>query len=187
MKAAPIRLPQETVNRARSGDKEAFADIVRAMMKPIIAMITRMTQDPTISADLAQDTFLAAWQSIGRFRGDSKLESWLFSIASNKTRNYLASGNYRLTASNEEAISQTEGCSNPERDYHQSELRKNVFNFMGSLPTQQRIVFELRFYRQMKFDEIAMKTGSALGTVKTNYREAVKKLRTVASENGWVS
>jgi RNA polymerase sigma factor (sigma-70 family) len=58
---------------------------------------------------------------------------------------------------------------------------------MGRLPEQQRIVFELRFYKQYQFEEIAEITGKALGTVKTLYREAVKKLRVEATEKGWRS
>jgi len=65
------------------------------------------------------------------------------------------------------------------------ELRENVLAFMESLPAQQRLVFNLRFYQQLSFEEIAATTGKALGTVKTNYREAVKKLRRVALEKGW--
>jgi RNA polymerase sigma-70 factor (ECF subfamily) len=57
--------------------------------------------------------------------------------------------------------------------------------FMATLPPQQRAIFELRFYKEMSFEEIAGAMERAVGTVKTGYREAVKKLRVYAQEKGW--
>ena len=56
---------------------------------------------------------------------------------------------------------------------------------MSTLPVQQRLAFELRFYKELSFKEIAEVSGNAIGTVKTNYREAIKKLREQAIEKGW--
>ena len=154
-------------------------------MKPLVAMTYRMTRDRDSAVDLAQDACVAAWQKLHTFRGESKFESWLFSIAINKARNFLQSRALRATDNLPSEMVDQSSDVNPETELTRSELRRDVFAFMQSLPEQQQVAFNLRFYRQLSFDEIAKATGRALGTVKTNYREAVKKLREFALEKGW--
>ena len=88
------------------------------------------------------------------------------------------------SAVTEPAVS--EASSNPEHLLQRKELAERVRRFMLGLPPQQRAIFELRFYKEMPFEQIARATERALGTVKTGYREAVKKLRTLALEEGWL-
>jgi len=87
---------QPLIEKATAGDRDAFSDIVRIMMKPIVALTYRMTQNREAAYDLAQDTFLAAWQNLSGFRGEAKFDNWLYRIATNKTLNYLASPKVRL-------------------------------------------------------------------------------------------
>ena len=75
----------------------------------------------------------------------------------------------------------------PEKLLIQKELRGMVLEFMRTLPDRQRLVFNLRFYRNLPFAEISAITGNAEGTVKTNYREAVRKLREYMNQKGWQS
>jgi RNA polymerase sigma-70 factor (ECF subfamily) len=170
------------LGQARLGDRQAFSEIVRIMMNPVVALTYKMTQDKDSALDLAQDTFVAAWENLKSFKGEAKFHSWLYRIAANKSLNFLKRegrkvGNRGLTG--EPAI------DNPERDLEQKELRERILSFMASLPPQQRLVFELRFYKQLSFEEVAGATEKALGTVKTLYREAVRKLREVALREGW--
>jgi RNA polymerase sigma-70 factor (ECF subfamily) len=74
---------------------------------------------------------------------------------------------------------------NPEKTMVQHELKKKFMEFLAALPPKQRLAFELRFYKELSFAEIAKITNSALGTVKTNYRQAVAKLKEYALERGW--
>ena len=173
------------VEKARAGERRAFSEIVRRLMNQVVALTYRMTGDRDTALDLAQETFVSAWEKLGTYRGEASLTSWLYRIASNKTLNYLKSKS-RLTG--EEQLSEpvaSEAGSNPERQLQRKELAERVLRFMDSLPPRQRIVFELRFYKEMSFEEIARATERALGTVKTGYREAVKKLRTMAQEEEW--
>ncbi len=175
----------ELVTKAKAGDKAAFSEIVRKLMKPVVALSYRMTREQESAVDLAQETFLSAWQNLKSFRGDSRFESWLFAIVTNKTLNHLRSRASQPTDRIDEHLPDPVDASDPERDLVQKQLREDVLEFMASLPEQQRLVFDLRFYQQMKFEEIAEFTGKAPGTVKTHYREAVRKLRAFATGKGW--
>ncbi len=176
---------QQLVKRAVGGDRAAYSKIVRMMMKPVVALAYRMTGDREAARDLAQDTFVSAWQNLSRFRGEAKFQSWLYRIVSNKTLNYLHSQK-RFQSPDESSMQENiSDVDSPDRTLEKEELQRNVLAFMESLPDQQRLVFNLRFYREMQFDEIAHVLGKAVGTVKTNYREAVRKLKELAVEKGW--
>ena len=176
---------EKLVRLAAKGDRKAFSEIVRRKMKTMFALTYRMTQDREAALDLAQDCFVAAWEGLSGFRGEAKFSSWLHRIAVNKTLNYLSSkGKTKPEELNDDMASSRH--NSPLQLLERDELRAGVLKFMASLPARQRIAFELRFYRQYSFSEIAETTGSALGTVKTNYREAVSKLRKVAKEKAWM-
>ena len=159
------------------------------MMQTIVALTYKMTGDREAAKDLAQDTFVSAWSNIADFRGDARFSSWLYRIASNKSLNHLSSKAVKDVRSLEDngteepAAISSEG--NPETVLAQKQLKEKFFEFLATLPPKQRLAFELRFYKELSFEEIAQVTESALGTVKTNYRQAVAKLKDYATERGW--
>jgi len=177
----------ELVAKAIDGDKTAFSEVVRRMMNQVVAFTYRMTRERESAVDLAQDSFVAAWQKLKTYRGESKFESWLFAIAANKTLNFIKTRDRQRGEPAGDTRFEPATTYTPETEMVQKELRENVLAFMESLPVQQRLAFNLRFYQQLSFEEIAKTTGKALGTVKTNYREAIQKLRRVALERGWKS
>jgi RNA polymerase sigma-70 factor, ECF subfamily len=168
--------------RARKGDRQAFSQIVEQLMNSVVALTHKMTGNRDTALDLAQETFVAAWESIGGFRREARFETWLYRIAVNKTLTYLH--NAKCESSDEMPETEAGSRFRPDALLDQSERETAIHDFMTGLPEQQRLAFELRFYRHMSFDEIAEATGKALGTVKTNYREALAKLRTYAIRKG---
>lgn len=151
-------------------------------MSPVVALTYKMTRDKDAALDLAQDTFVAAWENLRDFKSDAKFEAWLYRIATNRTLNYI---NRKKRRANDSSIAEYASNQNLEREFDQKELRKRVLDFTAQLPVQQRLAFELRFYKQLSFEEMAEVTGKAVGTVKTLYREAIKKLRQTAVKEGW--
>lgn len=172
------------LNQAKLGDRQAFSEIVRIMMNPVVALTYKMTKDKDSALDLAQDTFVAAWENLKTFKGDAKFESWLYRIAANKTLNFIKR---ESRAVGEDSIAEQAAVENPERDLYQKELKERLFAFLSQLPPQQKLIFELRFYKHLSFEDMARATDKAVGTVKTLYREAVIKLRETAAREGWNS
>ena len=178
----------DLAKRARDGDRKAYSQIVRLMMNQIVGLTYRMTGDRQTAKDLAQDAFISGWENIRKFRGEARFTSWLYRIAQNRALNHIKAKSSQTVSLPDEqsgvgpaAISH---FGNPERDLEQSRLREEVAAFMATLPDMQKSVFELRFYEDMSFNEIARLTGKALGTVKTHYRQAVLKLREHAQQRG---
>ena len=172
--------------QASTGSRAAFSELVNKLMNRVVAITYRMTGERDAALDLTQDTFVSAWEGIKRFRQDSKFETWLYRIAVNKALNFIAhrkiSDTVELTEDHAGSVSQS-----ADDLLTREELKQRVMQFMQSLPEQQRVAFELRFYRQLSFEEIAEVAGRGVPTVKTNYREAIRKLRRIAEEEGWRS
>lgn len=155
-------------------------------MRPLAALAHRITGDRDCALDLAQETLITGWEKLDSFSDDGSFSSWLYKIASNKSLNHLRLSRRRKELEVQEFSGEPgSGSTLPDRDLVQSQLRDQVAGFISELPPQQRIVFELRFYKQMTFEEIAKATGKSLGTAKTHYRLAVQKLKAVAVGKGW--
>lgn len=173
---------EQLVEQAQAGDRNAFSEMVRLLMNKTVALTYKITGDSEAAVDLAQDSFLSAWINLKSFKKEAKFESWLYRIAFNKALNYKKK---EQKFSDDSAIETQPAHSNPEKEYAQKELKQKILGFMNSLPSEQRLIFELHFYKQLTFEETARATGKAVGTVKTLYREAIKKLRTTAISKGW--
>jgi len=187
MTGASTDILETLVEQARAGDRQAFSEIVRRLMSQVTALTYKMTGDRDTALDLAQDSFISAWEKLRTYRGEASFASWLYRIATNKTLNYLKAASRQTSMSDLPEQIDGSDLASPERSIHRKELAEQVRLFMTTLPPQQRAIFELRFYKEMPFEEIAQATGRALGTVKTGYREAVKKLRIFARDKGWRS
>ena len=156
-------------------------------MNPVMALTYRMTSDRDAASDLAQETFVTAWKELGQYRGQGPVRSWVWKIAANRSLNYIESKSVRTRIETANAAPEDSTEHTPERQLVQEELRRGMLEFMATLPPQQRLAFDLRFYQQLSFEEIAQVMGRALGTVKTLYRESVAKLRVHAQTSGWRS
>ncbi len=170
---------------AARGDRDAFAQVMRLMMNGVYAYTYRMTGDRETAKDLTQETFVSAWEHLSGWRQEAKFSTWLYRIATNKALSAIEKGRRDVPLDKAVPAESLIARETADRPMHQERLRRQVLAFMASLPEQQRVVFDLRFYKQMQFGEIALATGKAVGTVKTLYREAVKKLRQTAVEKGW--
>jgi len=163
------------IARAKENDKEAFAALVGQHQNRIFSFIMRMIANREAALDLTQDTFLAAYQNINRFRGEALFSTWLFQIAANKVKNF------RKKTQREEPLpddyDQVPSSMNPDTDWEQKERNQHLLEAVADLPEKQRIAFNLRFWEQLKFEEIAAIQHCSVSTVKTNFAEAVKKLR----------
>lgn len=166
----------ELVRQAQAGDRRAFDKLVAENKDKMFALIYRMTENRETALDLLQDSFLAAYKSLKKFRGDSGFSSWLYRIASNKTLNYIRRSkiipfyNIEANTSAEPAYEMTDTIEN-------EALQKSLAAALKMLPSQQKLVFNLRFYEELPFAEIASIMDKSESTVKTHYQKAVEKLR----------
>jgi len=163
------------IQQATSGDKNAFTLLVRQYQNKLFAFIMRMTADRETALDLTQDTFLAAYQNLNRFRQEAAFSTWLFQIALNKTRNHLKRARREVPLTDD--IAEPVSPDRPDMDLEDQERQQRLLEMIGTLPPGQRAVFSLRYFEQMKFDEIARTHNTSVSAAKTQFAEALKKLK----------
>ncbi|MFH1700964.1 MAG: sigma-70 family RNA polymerase sigma factor [Candidatus Zixiibacteriota bacterium] len=165
----------ELIEKAAKGDKNAFTELVREYQNRIFGFVMRMTANREAALDLTQDTFLAAWQNLNGFRQDAQFSSWLFQIAANKTKNYLKKAKRELPLPDDFDTPSSE--ESPHGKIVNKESGQKIMEVVTDLPPRQKLVFNMRYYEQMKFNEIAEVLEISASAAKTNYAEALKKLK----------
>jgi RNA polymerase sigma-70 factor (ECF subfamily) len=163
------------IEKASQGDKAAFTALVRQYQNRIFAFIMRMTANRESALDLTQDTFLAAYQNLAGFRKEASFSTWLFTIAANKTRNYLRRSSREIEMP--EGYDVASDDTRPDIDFEKKQTQELLLAAVAGLPVKQRAVFNLRYFEQLKFHEIARIQGTSVSAVKTNFAEALVKLK----------
>jgi RNA polymerase sigma-70 factor (ECF subfamily) len=185
---------RELVVRARDGDRDAFAEIVRSYQRRVYGVAMRMTRRHEVADDVTQDTFLRAYRNLGRFELGRPLLPWLTKIAVNLSINYLNAAARREQALYSEdlpagpgessahpTVKPTEG--DPERSLEAKEFAAALALAVEALPTDQRSVFLLKVVEGMRYEEIAMTLDISQGTVMSRLSRARVRLRTVLADH----
>ena len=163
--------------------REAFSQIVRAYSEQIYWQIRRLVFSHDAANDLLQNTFVKAWTNIDYFRGDAKLYTWLYRIAFNECLTCLnkqrANSQLSIDETDAEMINQLEGDAYFDGDNMQILFQKAI----QSLPEKQRIIFNLKYFQEMKYEEISEILGTSTGGLKASYHHAVKKIEAFLKEH----
>jgi RNA polymerase sigma-70 factor (ECF subfamily) len=166
---------QGLIDKALAGDKEAFSALVREYQNRIFGFIMRMTANRDAALDLTQETFLAAWNHLDSFRKEASFSTWLHQIAANRTKNYLKRAK-RETGLPED-FEVAADTDQPDTGYERKQQEHLLKTAVATLPYKQRLTFTLRYFEQMKFREIARAQGISVSAAKTNFAEALNKLK----------
>lgn len=154
----------------------AFTEVINLFSEPLYWQIRRMVQNHEDANDLLQNTFLKAWSNIEHFRGDAKLSTWLYKIAINESITFLAKERKKqnISLDDQEAalINTIEADENIDGDRLVQKLRCAV----ASLPEKQRLVFNMKYYDEMKYEAMSEILGTSVGALKASYHLAVKKI-----------
>ena len=165
---------QALVERTQQGDKKAFNLLVSRYQNKIAGLLTRYIS-PNDIPDVAQETFIKAYRSIGSFRGDSAFYTWLYRIAVNTAKNYLTAQGRRPPREDilaEEAESYEMGrnlrdIDTPENEMLSNELKKIVFDTIKGLQEDLRTAITLREIEGLSYEEIADIMECPVGTVRS--------------------
>ena len=155
--------------------RAAFADVMRTYGPPLYHQIRRIVQTHEDADDLLQNTFVKAWQNLEYFRGDAKLSTWLFKIATNESLTFLAKERVRANVDIEDDSYLIENIQADEW-FDGDELQANLQKAISKLPEKQRLIFNMRYFDEMKYEDISDILGTTVGALKASYHHAVKKI-----------
>jgi len=166
-----------------STQKRGFELIVAQYSEQLSWQIRRMVLSHEDANDLLQNTFIKAWTNIDYFRGEAKLSTWLYRIALNECLTFLNRQRILNTVSidDEEASVLHKLESDPyfSGDQAQISLQKALL----ALPEKQRMVFNLLYYQEMKYEEMSGIFGTSVGALKASYHHAVRKIEKFLEED----
>lgn len=176
---------KELIERLRQPQscREAFNEVMRLYTEPLYRQIRRMVENHDDAADILQNTFLKAWQSIENFRGDAKLTTWLYKIALNESITHLQRERKRLSLSIDDEEGHLINLIEADEWTDGDELVKKLRKAVATLPEKQRMVFNMKYYDDMKYEQISEILGTSVGALKASYHLAVKKIENYFNNN----
>jgi RNA polymerase sigma-70 factor (family 1) len=157
--------------------EEAFRMLLRKYQQKIYWHIRRMVLDHDDADDLVQDVFLKVWKSLHNFREDAQLYTWLYRIASNECITFLNKKKLKQGVSlNDESGSYLAETLKDTTYFDGNDAQRKLQEALLTLPEKQRLVFHMKYFDDMKYDEISEALGTSVGALKASYHLAVKKI-----------
>lgn len=155
---------------------EAFNLLLKKYQQKIYWHVRRMVIDHDDADDIVQDVFIKIWKNLPGFRNDAQLYTWMYRIATNECITFLnkkkAKNNVSLDDVDYELADTLSGSDQFTGDQIQRKLQEAIL----TLPDKQRLVFNMKYYDDMKYEEISDVLGTSVGALKASYHLAVKKI-----------
>jgi RNA polymerase sigma-70 factor (ECF subfamily) len=127
--------------------------------------------------DVLQNTFIKAWQNADNFRNESSLFTWLFRIATNESLNHLRKTKHYKNISWDDVNNHLKAGLESDPYFNGNAIQKKLQRAIQSLPTKQRLVFNMKYFDELKYEEIASILNLSVGALKASYHHAVKKIK----------
>ena len=154
----------------------AFRQLVSQYSRPLYSHIRNIVIDHDDTDDVLQNTFIKVFQNLKSFKGESKLFSWVYRIATNEAITFVSSKAKKNNISNEEV--QQKALQNLQADeyFEGDAMELKLQQAIMSLPDKQQLVFKMKYYEDLKYEEISEILGTSVGALKASYHHAVKKI-----------
>ncbi len=171
------RSDETLVKQALNGKKSAWVTLVKRYEKKLYNYTLRMVSNPADAMDLMQDVFVAVFRNLSTFRGDSPFKGWMFKIAHYRCIEYYR--RKKPTQSLDDVPEQVDESSDecPEHHAVSGQQATALHKAIKTLPINQKLVVELKFFQHCTFDDIAKQLGISVNTVKSRLYSGLDKLK----------
>ena len=160
-----------------------FNLLVRNYQERIYWHIQKMVIDHDDANDLVQEVFIKVWNSIDNFREDSKLYTWIYRIATNECLSFLSKKKKRFFLPIADVEGELSRKVEENAQVNGDEIELKLQKALLKLPDKQRLVFNMKYFDEMKYEEIATITDTSIGALKANYHHAVKKIEEILNSD----
>jgi RNA polymerase sigma-70 factor (ECF subfamily) len=154
-----------------------FGLIVKRYQEKLYWHIRKIVITHEDANDVIQETFIKAWNNLGNFRGDSKLFTWLFRIATNEALSHLKCSRRKTRIPFIDLENKLVNTMEGDYYFNGDELQLKFQKAILKLPEKQRLVFNMKYFDDMKYDKIAKILDTSVGALKASYHHAVKKIK----------
>jgi len=161
----------------------AFRKLLQLYQKPLYQHIRNIVLNHDDADDVLQNTFIKVFQNLNNFKGESKLFSWLYRIATNEALTFLRQKATKNGISNEDL--QQKAIQNLESDvyFNGDEIQLKLQKAIALLPEKQQLVFKMKYFEELKYEEISEIVETSVGALKASYHLAVKKIEEYLKSN----
>ncbi|WP_034642942.1 RNA polymerase sigma factor [Desulfovibrio inopinatus] len=169
------------ISRVRSGDTQAFSHLVQRYQTPIYNLMVRMTRSNDTAYDLAQETFVRAFEKINAYDVSKAFFPWLYTLALNVGRGHLRKYRVENTQTHcfDEIQYEHEDPRHPENDYDRATDRHTLENALASLPEDMREALIMRYREEFSYQEIANVLDIGLSSAKMKIHRGLARLRSI--------
>ncbi|UII75498.1 RNA polymerase sigma factor [Flagellimonas sp. HMM57] len=164
--------------KQKDSQAKAFEVLVNTYKERLYWHIRRIVLNHDDADDVLQNTFIKVYKNIDGFKGDSKLYSWMYRIATNESLTFLKQKSKKMGISNEEL--KTALVENLQSDvyFEGDEIQLKLQKALATLPDKQKLVFTMKYFQEMKYEDISEVLETSVGALKASYHLAVKKIET---------
>ncbi|MBV2228575.1 MULTISPECIES: RNA polymerase sigma factor [Sphingobacterium] len=164
--------------------EEAFRLLLKKYQQKIYWHVRRMVIDHDDADDVVQDIFIKVWRNLEKFREDSQLYTWLYRIATNECITFLNKKKQKQSVSLDDDSSAYLADSLADGAYFNGDkAQMKLQQALLILPDKQRLVFNMKYFEDMKYEEISEVLGTSVGALKASYHLAVKKIENFFASN----
>jgi len=156
--------------------EKAFAAIIKKYQEKLYWHIRRMVVEHEDANDVLQNVFIRIWKGLDNFREDSQLYTWLYRIATNECLSFLELQKKKATVSFEDVESSLSNRIKADKGFDANKLEWKLQLAIQQLPEKQRVVFNLRYYDEMPYEEMSRVLETSEGALKASYHHSVKKI-----------
>ncbi|MCX8081293.1 MAG: sigma-70 family RNA polymerase sigma factor [Bacteroidia bacterium] len=162
-------------------DSSILPDILRYYQKDIYFAIRRMVLTHEDADDVLQEVMVKVWLNLKNFKGESSLFTWIYRIAINESMQFLRKKKIKCHE-NPDAALKASDCLKSDPYFKGEQIQAALFDAVNMLPEKQRLVFQMRYFEEMPYEQIAEITGTSVGALKASFHHAMEKMEAYLRE-----
>ncbi|RAR48593.1 RNA polymerase sigma factor [Flavobacterium lacus] len=163
--------------------QKSFQELVSQYQRPLYAHIRNLVLNHDDADDVLQNTFVKVFRNLNGFKGESKLFSWIYRIATNEALTFLQQKAKRFQTTSEDYLQQQTEKMQADDYFDGDEIQLKLQKGIAQLPEKQQLVFKMKYFEELKYEEISEILGTTVGGLKASYHIAVKKIEEYLSHD----
>jgi RNA polymerase sigma factor (sigma-70 family) len=161
----------------------AFEKLLKEFQRPLYNHIRTIVLNHDDTDDVLQNTFVKVFRNLDKFKGESKLFSWMYRIATNEALTFLNQKAKKSGVSSETLQNKTIDNLKADEYFDGNEIQIKLQKAIALLPEKQQLVFKMKYFEELKYEEISEILGTSVGALKASYHHAVKKIEAFVTTN----
>ena len=161
----------------------AFQNLLQKFQKPLYYHIRNIVLNHDDADDVLQNTFIKVFQNLNKFKGESKLYSWIYRIATNESITFLNSKAKKNNTTSQEIQSKIIDNLQADVYFEGDEIQLKLQKAIAILPEKQQLVFKMKYFEELKYEQISDVLGTSVGALKASYHIATKKIEDFLKTN----